>query len=124
MKAKHHLNGKKNKGAILITTIIILVFLSVLGMSFVAFSFSRTSYSQMQLERLKAFYLAEAGIFKSIWELRYGVDPDGDGEGNIPKTKLGNGQYWTRHDFQNSTLNSTGEVNNTRRTVQMKYSAL
>jgi len=78
----------------------------------------------MQLERLKAFYLAESGISKAIWELRFGTDPDGDGGGNLPKTKLGDGYYWTRHDFQNSTLTSTGEVNKVKRTVQLKYSAL
>ena len=112
------------KGAILITTIIILVFLTVLGMSLIAFLFSRTAYSQMQLDRLKSLYLAEAGLSKAIWELRFDVDPDGDGPGNIPKTKLGEGLFWTRHDFQVSTLTATGEVNKTRRTVQIKYSAI
>jgi len=112
------------QGAVLITVIIILTFLAVLGMSLIAFLFSRTAYSQMQLDRLKALYLAEAGISKAIWELRFDVDPDGDGQGNIPKTKLGDGRFWVRHNFQVSTLTSTGEVNSTRRVVQIKYSAI
>jgi len=112
------------RGAALITTIIILTFLAVLGMSLVAFLFSRTAYSQMQLDRLKALYLAEAGISKALWELRFDIDPDGDGQGNIPKTKLGDGLFWTRHNFQTSTITGTGEVNKARRVVQIKYSAI
>ena len=112
------------QGAVLITTIIVLVFLAVLGMSLIAFLFSYTTYSQMQLDRLKSLYLAEAGISQAIWELRFDVDPDGDGQGNISKTKLGDGLFWTRHNFQTSTLTATGEVNKLRRTVQIKYSAI
>lgn len=112
------------QGAVLITTIIILTFLAALGMSLVAFLFSRTAYSQTQLDRLKALYLAEAGLSKAIWELKFDVDPDGDGPGNIPKTKLSDGFFWTRHDFEVSTLTSTGEVNKARRVVQIKYSAI
>ena len=122
MKARSRLNGRQ--GVILITVIIILVFLAVLGMSLIAFLFSRTAYSQMQLDRLKALYLAEAGLSKAIWELRFDVDPDGDGPGNISKTKLDYGRFWARHDFQISTLTSTGEVNKARRVAQIKYSAI
>jgi hypothetical protein len=93
-------------------------------MALIAFLFSRTAYSQMQLDRLKALYLAEAGISKALWELKFDIDPDGDGQGNIPKMKLGDGKFWTRHDFQTSTLTSTGEVNKARRIVQIKYSAI
>jgi len=112
------------QGAVLITTIIILAFLAVLGMSLVAFLFSRTAYSQMQLDRLKALYLAESGISKALWELRFDVDPDGDGQGNIPRTKLGDGLFLSRHNFQTSTITGIGEVNKVRRIVQIKYSAI
>jgi len=121
---RHKTQDARRKGAVLITVIIILVFLTTLGMSLVAFLFSRAVYSQVQLDRLKALYLAEAGLSKAIWELRYDVDPDGDGQGNIPRTKLSDGRFWTRHNFQTSTLTSTGEVNKVRRIVQIKYSAI
>ncbi len=122
MKARSRLIGKE--GAVLITTIIILEFLAVLGMSLLAFLFSRTAYSQTQLDRLKALYLAEAGISKSFWELRFNVNPDGNGRGNIPKTKLGDGLFWARHNFQTSVITATGEVNKARRTVQITYSSI
>lgn len=122
MRVKSRLIGRQ--GAILITTVIILGFLAVLGMSLVALLYSRTAYSQMQLNRLKALYLAEAGISKAIWEMRFELDPDGDGPGNIAPTKLSDGLFWTRHNFQTSTITSTGEVEKVRRTVQIKYSAI
>jgi len=122
MKVRGQLIGRR--GAVLIATIIILTFLAVLGMSLVALSYSRSAYSQMQLDRLKALYLAEAGISKSIWELRFDRDPDNDGPGNIPPTKFSEGIFWVRHNFQTSTITSTAEVNKTRRTVQIKYSAI
>lgn len=109
---------------VLISTVIILVFLAALGMSLIAFLYSRLSYAQMQLDRLKALYLAEAGISRAIWELRFERDPDADGPGNIPPTKLGDGSFWVRHNFQTSTITSTGEVNKIRRTVQIRYSAI
>jgi hypothetical protein len=130
MKARSRLIGRSEnvptnkRGAILITVIIILAFLAVLGMSLIAFLFSRTAYSQMQLDRLKSLYLAEAGISKAIWELRFDVDPDGDGPGNIPRTKFDDGFFWTRHNFQTSILTGIGEVNKVRRIVQIKYSAI
>jgi len=93
-------------------------------MSLIAFLHSSTSYSQVQLDRLKAIYLAEAGLAKSIWELRYDIDTDGNGVGNILRTKLGSGEFWSRHNFQASTITATGEVNRSRRTLQIKYSAI
>jgi len=113
-----------NRGVILITTIIVMVFLSVLGMSMLAFLFSTTSYAQVQLDRMKAIYLAESGIAKAIWELRYDIDPDGDGTGNVKKVKLGDGVFWAKHDFQSSTITGVGEVNRLRRTLQIKYSSI
>ena len=114
----------KNKSAILITSIIILSFLSILGMSLIASLRSRAVYSQLQLDRLQALYLAEAGIFKSIWELKTDTDSDGNGTGNISPTKLGRGSFWAKHNFQTSTITAIGEVNKVRRGIQIKYSPL
>jgi len=121
MKVRNQSNGN---GFVLITTIIILAFLSVLGMSLIAFLFSRIAYTHVMLDRLKALYLAEAGISKAIWELRLDVDPDGDGPGNIPRIELGDGYVWANHNFQTSTITATGEVNQAKRTIQIKYSAI
>ena len=113
-----------NRGAVLLTTIIVLVFLSTLGMSLISLLLTRTMHTQMQLDRLKALYLAEAGVFKAILELKSGNDVDGDGAGNIPKQELGDGHFWVSHNFQSSTLTSKAKVNGILRVVQMQYNSL
>lgn len=115
---------KNKRGVILITTIIILLFLSVLGMSLLAFLFSSLSYSQAQLDRLRAMYLAESGLARAIYELRYDIDLDGNGVGNIKETDLGGGLLSARHNFQTSTLTAIGEFNHSKRVFQIKYSAI
>jgi len=127
MKGKNPLNGRicgKNNGSVLISVIIVVSFISILGMSLIALLFSRMTYSALQLERLKANYLAEAGISRSIWELKFDLDADGDGVGNVSRTRLGDGYFWARHDFQNSLITATGEVNGFKRTFQIKYSSI
>jgi len=110
-----------SKGAILLIVIIVLIFLAIIGMSLLGFLFSRTTLSMLAIERLKAFYLAEAGIAKSINELKRDEDSDNNGVGNISPTKLGEGIFEARHDFQTSTITATGQVNKVKRTIQIKY---
>ena len=109
------------QGTILLTVIIVLIFLAVLGMSLLGLVFSRVTLTMLAIDRLKAFYLAEAGIAKSIYELRTDIDSDGNGLGNISPTKLGEGMFSARHDFQTFTITATGEVNKVKRTIQIKY---
>jgi Tfp pilus assembly protein PilX len=122
MKDRSRLNGER--GAVLVTSVMVFSFLAVLGMSLMAFLSSRIFYSQLQLDRLKAIYLAEAGIAKAIWELRFDVDPDNNGTGNIAETGLGEGVFRARHDFQSATITATGRVNRITRVVQIKYNAI
>ena len=112
------------KATILLTVIVVLLFLGVLGMSLVEFLFLRTTSSILAVDRLKALYLAEAGISQAINELRTENDYDNNGVGNIAPAKLGAGKFWAQHDFQTSTITATGEVNNIKRTVQIKYTVL
>ncbi len=110
------------QGTILLTVIVMLVFLAVMGMSLLGLLFSRATITFLELDRLKAFYLAEAGIAKSINELRLNIDYDGNGIGNISRMKLGDGVFWARHNFPTFTITATGEVNKIKRTIQIKYS--
>jgi len=115
---------QSRKGSVLITVIIILVFLSTLGMSSIAYLYARSSKSTLELDRLKAFYLAESGISKSIHELRRDIDLDNNGVGNVLDTKLGGGTYKAIHNSQASTITGIGEYNKVKRIIQIKYSAL
>lgn len=112
------------RGSILIMAVIVVSFLSVIGLGLIAFSLSRSTYAAVQLDRLKALYLAEAGLAKALWELRYDIDSSGRGPGTLARTRLGDGYFWTAHDFQTSTITATGEVNGIRRTGQIEYSVL
>lgn len=109
------------QGTILLTVIVVLIFLAVMGMSLLGLLFSQTTLSVLAIDRLKAFYLAEAGIAKSINELKTDIDSDGNGIGNVSATKLGEGMFWARHDFATSTITAVGEVNKVKRTIQIKY---
>lgn len=129
MLAKGRASGNKlisagNKGVILLTVIVVLAFLAVMGMSLVSLLFSRLTISILGLERTKALYLAEAGIAKSINELKLDIDGDGNGVGNVSRTKLGGGDFWAVHNFQTSTITATGEVNHVKRIIQIKYTVL
>jgi len=115
---------RPERGAVLIVSIIILLFLSVMGMALISYLYSQQVKVMLELDRLKAFYLAEAGISKSICELRRDSDEDGNGVGNVVKTQLGEGFYRAYHNFKNSTITGIGEYNQVSRRVQIKYSAL
>ena len=108
-------------GTILLTVIVVLIFLAVMGMSLLGLLFSRASLSLLAIDRLKAFYLAEAGIAKSVYELKNDIDFDGNGIGNIAPTKLGEGIFSAQHDFQTFTITAKGEVNKIKRIIQIKY---
>ncbi len=90
-------------------------------MSLLGLLFSRMTLSLLNIDRLKAFYLAEAGIAKSINELKKDTDDDRNGVGNIKPSKLGDGVFFASHNFQTSTITAVGEVNHVKRTIQIKY---
>ena len=115
---------KNQRGSVLIVTIIILLFLSVLGMNLIVYLLSRSSATTLELDRLKALYLAEAGIAKSVNELKLEKDFENNGLGNVLKTALGDGTYKAVHNFKMSTITGIGESNGVERTIQIQYSSL
>jgi Tfp pilus assembly protein PilX len=102
----------------------VLVFLSLLGASLLAYVQARQVRAQLEVDRLQALYLAEAGIAHALREIRRGADFDGNGIGNIALTAVGPGRCRATHDFQRSTITATGESNQVQRTVEIIYSAL
>jgi len=93
-------------------------------MSSITYLYSRQVKSTLELDRLKALYLAESGISKSIYELRWDRDLDNNGVGNVLRTKLAGGTYKAIHNFQTSAIIGIGEYNEIKRIIQIKYSAL
>ena len=114
----------KNRGSVLITVIVILSFLSVLGLNMVVFLLSRSTNNDLELNRLQAYYLAEAGIAMSIYELKNDTDLDDNGVGNVVKSSKGDGTFSAEHDFQISKIRGIGEFNGIKRILEIRYSAL
>ncbi len=114
----------KERGAVLITVLIILLFLAVLGLSMVSLLISWTQRADSKLDGTRAFYLAESGVAASLWELKLNSDVDGGGVGTVSTKRLGDGIFWADYDFQSSLITAVGESNRVRRMVQVKYHSL
>jgi len=100
-----------------------LFFFAALGGSLISLVFSRMNSAVLDADRLKAEYLAEAGMARALYERTTGIDTDGNGIGNIDLTFLGEGYYTVEHDPKGSSLLSIGVVHDIRRVSFTKYAA-
>jgi len=115
-------SGKsKATGAALITVVIILLFLGTLGAVLIAAVYARLDSVTLEVDRLQAQYLAEAGLAQGLYEIKTGLDVFGGGRGTIPVTALGPGAYKVDQDPQSSTLTAIGVVRDVRRVIVIKY---
>ncbi len=113
-----------NKGVILLLTLIVSVSLAVFGAALSVLVSAGMRRSALVVEQSQALYLAEAGVSKSIWELKRGIDEDEDGLGNIPPTPFGSGTYQAVHNPACLSIKGVGEVGGVRRTVRITYRGL
>jgi len=113
-----------DKGAALITAILILSFLAVLGASQVVMIISRLGKITLEADRMRAYYLAEAGYAKCQKEMETGFDPDQDGIGTIPLTRFGDGLFVVLHNYGEKTINATGVTNDVKRSIFIKYDTM
>lgn len=109
-----------NRGATLLLAIIIISSLTLFGMSLVNLTLSRVSSIDLEVEKVKVLYIAEAGIAKSLNELKKGIDPDGDGIGVMRETQFAEGVFEVTYNPAMFTFTSVGRVNKTTRAVQLK----
>lgn len=109
-----------SRGATLLLAIIIISSLTLFGMSLVNLTLSRVSSIDLEVEKVKALYIAEAGIAKSLNELKKGIDPGGDGIGVISQAQFADGTLEVTYNPAMFTFTSVGRVNKTARTVQLK----
>jgi len=110
------------RGATLLLAIIVLSSLALVGMSLVSLTLSRVTSIDLEIDRVKALYLAEAGIAKSLYELKKGIDIDNDGIGIIPPTKFAGGEFYVSYNAALFTFTAVGEINNVERSIQLKCS--
>lgn len=111
--------------------------ISLLGATLMALFFNVLSLSQIELDRARSLYLAEAGIAMAVARLKSGQgggapaqdkassDSEDEDATNriIPPTKLGEGYFEVYNDFSDSTIISVGTSNSVKRTIQVRYNA-
>jgi Tfp pilus assembly protein PilX len=112
---------RRDSGVALISVIVIMLTMALIGASLFELSASVNDSSQRVLDETKARYLAEAGIAHAIHILRTQA-------GQVPKlvqgeepVTLGDGTYAVSFDLQESMITSTGNVNGTKKTLQLQY---
>jgi len=114
---------RSKQGIALIGILIMLFFFASIGAALVGLIYSRMSEATLKADRLKAEYLAEAGMARALYERTKGLDTDGNGIGNIELTYLGEGCYKVDHDTKGSSLLSIGMVHDVRRVLFIKYAS-
>ena len=110
-----------NGGIALVSVVIILLFLGAVGAALIGMVYSRLVSVTLEIDRLQAQYLAEAGLAQGLYEIKTGLDVFGGGRGSIPVTALGPGLYQVIQDPKTSTLTSIGVVRDVRRVSVVKY---
>ena len=123
------------RGAILLIVLIMVLTISLLGATLMALFFIVLTLSQIEMDRTKALYLAEAGIAKAIGILKSKAGSPKENmfwpnsntaersDRVIAVTKLGDGYFEVYNDFSQSTITSIGTSNGVKRTIQMRYNA-
>ena len=115
---------RKNRAIVLLSVVIILIMISLIGTSLVAF-FSLVNFSARNtVDEVKAFYLAEAGIAQALNMIRNKVSIKDDADSKIGPIQLGSGTYEVEIDPLNLLITATGRVGNTKKTLQIFYSTL
>ena len=110
--------------------LIIILTISLLGATLMTLFFNVLSLNQIELDRTKALYLAEAGIAKAIGALKTqagyvnpSVDSAAQSDMIVPSTKLNEGYFEVYNDYSQSTIVSIGKSNGVKRTIQVRYNA-
>lgn len=136
-------NDTGNRGAILLIVLIVVLTISLLGATLITLFFNVLTSSQIELDRMRALYLAEAGIAQATNSLKgaAAAEEAGGGEGeegfstrpsgsleegleeSAGRMALGGGFFEVETDMSHSTITSVGISNEVRRTIQVKFNA-
>jgi hypothetical protein len=111
---------KSERGAVLLAAVVITLILTILGISVLSIANSEIVQARKDVNRIKAFYLAEAGVERLIANINCGAS------GSIGETALGCGSYSV--DFNTAGIEpiavATGTVGGETRRVQVTVSYL
>ena len=112
------------KGVVLLSVVMILLTVAIIGATLVVFFSSVNLSARNVADEAKALYLAEAGISRAIYLLRNQDQTRVDFKQEIGPFSLGEGDYRIKFDLVQSLITSTGNVQGTRKTVQLQYTSL
>jgi type II secretory pathway component PulK len=109
-------------GVALITTVILLLMLASLGAALIGLVQTRLNAVVLEVDRLQAVYLAEAGLARASYEQSKDRDVFGnDGIGVIPITPFGSGHFWVTQHPESRVLRGIGLVHDVRRVIINRY---
>jgi len=91
----------------------IALILTILGAGLLILLNNELVILKRNVDYVKAYYLAEAGINHALWNLNHQIAEDVSGS-------LGDGTYQTSYNGAAKVLRSTGTVNNISRTITVK----
>ncbi len=117
------LTSGKRRGAIFFGVLIVILMVSLIGASLVVLLSSLAITNQYEVNRVKALYLAEAGISQAIYMLKTQAIVIAGAEYFVSPTPFGDGTYEVKLDFRQSLMSSTGRIGGIARTIQLKYSS-
>lgn len=121
MPARNRQSGE-SAGVALITTVVLLMMLGALGAALIGMVHARLQSTTLEVDRLQAQYLAEAGLARALYEIGKDRDTFNDGTiGGIAPTALGPGYFWVQQYPESRSLVGTGLVRDIRRTIVNRY---
>jgi len=104
--------------------LILLFTISLMGATLALFFSSISTVADVEVSRAKALYLAEAGVAKTVSQLRQAAATGEPTIAALPATALGEGRYEVEHDPSSGLITATGTVHGISRTIQVKYHLL
>jgi len=114
--------SSNSRGVVLLTTIILLLMLGSLGAALTGWIHSRLISTTLEVDRLQAVYLAEAGLAQALHEISNSRDLFGnDGIGVISPTSYGRGYFKVDHYPLAKSLVGIGLVGDIRRVIVSRY---
>jgi hypothetical protein len=106
----------------LLTTVIILLLLGALGAALAGMVEARLVSVTVELDRLQAAYLAEAGLARALYEITNDRDAFGpNGVGVISPTAFGPGYFRVDKYPESRTLVGVGSVRDIQRVIVNRY---
>ena len=115
------------KGMALLTTLIFVFILVTFGVALLTMTSNDTKLSALQRDSTKAFYIAEAGIEKTLYDLKRDYESDQDWDNGIngytsSEVSFGEGTYTVTLDIKSSnnvTIKSKGKYDSSIRYIQV-----